>query len=181
MAELSVPVGQQDHVQGSEDAPLTLVEYADFQCPACRMAYPVVKRVQKHFGDALRFVYRHYPLPQHPLASPAAETAEFAAARSRFWEMHDALFERQPELSETLFGELAQGMGLNTKELGEALDEGEYAGRLQTDVDSGDASGVTGTPTFFINGVRHEGEHDVRSLIEAIEAARTSGYAGATG
>lgn len=169
MTELSVPVGAQDHVQGYADAACTLVEYGDFQCPSCRLAYPAVRHVQKHFGERLRFVYRHYPLPQHPLAGPAAETAEFAAKHGKFWAMHDALFERQPELSEQLFGNLAERLGLDTKELGEALDEGEFTPRVEADVKSGDASGVMGTPTFFINGVRHEGGAGATALIEAIE------------
>lgn len=177
MGELAVPVRAQDHVQGKADAPYTLVEYADFQCPSCRMGFAAVRRVQKHFGDRLRFVYRHYPLPQHPLAEPAAESAEFAAANGRFWEMHDALFERQPELSEELFGELAEDLGLPAPALDEALEHGRFAPRVQADVESGDESGVRGTPTFYINGVQHRGEYGASALIEAIEAALVAGPA----
>ena len=91
MPKLSVPVGKQDHIQGSESAVCTLVEYGDYQCPSCRVAFAQMIRVQKHFGDKLRFVFRNFPLGQHPLAEPAAEAAEFAASEGKFWEMHDAL------------------------------------------------------------------------------------------
>lgn len=171
MSKLTVPVNGQDHIQGSADAPLTLVEYGDFQCPTCGQAYPIVKRVQKHFGDRLRFVYRHFPLEQHPFAEPAAETSEFAATQGKFWEMHDGLYENQDELSTELFGELAGELRLDAKALDHALDENEFAERVETDVESGDESGVHGTPTFFINGVQHRGSFDSRSLIEALEGA----------
>jgi protein-disulfide isomerase len=104
MAKLRTPVTSQDHIQGSEYAPLTLVEYGDYECPSCGSAYPIVKRVQEQFGRRLRFIFRNFPLSEiHPHAESAAETAEFAAAQQRFWEMHDLLFENQEQMSEALF------------------------------------------------------------------------------
>ena len=168
--KLSVPVGPQDHVQGEPQAPITLVEYGDYQCPSCRQAFATVHRLQKHFGEQLRFVFRNYPLEQHPFAEPAAEAAEFAAKHGKFWEMHDALYKHQPELGEELFGRLAKELGLDAKALDEALEKGSFAERVETDLESGDKSGVTGTPTFYINGTRYEGGYDPESLIEAMEA-----------
>ena len=170
MPTLTVPVGPQDHTQGSPTAPCTLLEYGDYECPSCRQAYPIVHRLQKHFGDQLRFVFRNFPLEQHELAEPAAETAEFAAAHGKFWEMHDALYKHQPELSEKLFGELAEELGLDAKALASALDQGEFAARIQADLASGEGSGVQGTPTFYINGQRHDGSYDAGTLIEVIES-----------
>jgi protein-disulfide isomerase len=104
MAKLRTPVTSRDHIQGLEDAPLTLVEYGDYECPSCGSAYPIVKRVQEQFGRRLRFIFRNFPLSEiHPHAESAAETAEFAAAQQRFWEMHDLLFENQEQMSEALF------------------------------------------------------------------------------
>lgn len=171
MSHLSVPVHAQDHTQGPEDAPVTLVEYGDFQCPTCGQAYPIVRHVQKHFGDRLRFVYRHFPLEQHPMAEPAAEASEFAETDDRFWEMHDAIYENQDELSTDLLAALAGDLRLNEKGLEKALEQHQFAERIEADMESGDASGVHGTPTFFINGRQHEGSFSAHQLIAAIEAA----------
>ncbi len=171
MAKLTVPVGPKDHAQGNADAPCTLVEYGDYQCPSCAGAYKVVKGVQKHFGKRLRFVFRNFPLEQHPFAEPAAEVAEFAAAHGKFWEMHDALYQHQDELGTKLFGGLAKKLGLDGKELDAALDSGTYAKHVKAELGSGEASGVEGTPTFYINGKRHDGASDEATLVEAIDAA----------
>jgi protein-disulfide isomerase len=171
MSDLTVPVQDQDHIQGSEDAPVTLVEYGDFECPTCGQAYPIVKHVQKHFGDRLRFVYRHFPLPQHTMAEPAAEASEFADTQGKFWAMHDALYENQEDLSTDLFVELAGNLRLNEKALEKALDRTEFAERIEADMESGEDAGVHGTPTFFINGKQHQGSFGVQQLIAAIEAA----------
>src|SRR6266436_5282210 len=113
MAALKVPVTERDHIQGPLDADLTLVEYGDFECPHCGRAYPVVKQVHKHFGDALRFVYRHFPLREiHPSAEEAAEASEFAGASGLFWEMHDLVFENQQALGLPLLAESAEALGL---------------------------------------------------------------------
>ena len=171
MSKLAVPVHADDHTQGSDSALLTLVEYGDFQCPTCGQAYPIVKQVQEHFGDRLRFVFRHYPLEQHPMAEPAAEAAEFAATREKFWQMHDALFENQAELSTDLFTSLAGSLGLNETALERALDRRQFARRIEADVESGDQSGLTGTPTFYINGAQHTGSFGSQALIHALDRA----------
>ena len=118
MATLKVPVGPDDHIQGNPKAPITLVEYGDYECPACGLAYPIVKAVQKHFGRDLRFVFRNSPLAQmHPNAESAAETAEWAASHRRFWEMHDALYENQTMLGLPLYLSLANALQLPEEEL----------------------------------------------------------------
>jgi protein-disulfide isomerase len=174
MSTLKTPVGSEDHLQGDADAECTLVEYGDYECPHCRLAYPIVKRVQRHFGKRLSFVFRNFPLTQiHPYAQAAAETAEFAATQSKFWEMHDLLFENQDRLGDELFPELAAELHLDTAALQDALANGTYTNRVRADFTSGVRSGVNGTPTFFINGQRHNGPADHDHLIEAIEAALT--------
>ena len=171
MSKLAVPVSSQDHIQGPETASLTLVEYGDFQCPSCGDAYVNVKDVQKHFGDRLRFVFRNFPLPMHPFAEPAAETAEFAAAHGNFWQMHDALYENQRHFTAQLFPKLAEKLGLSSTELETALSNHKFKPRVETDLESGEDSQVRGTPTFFINGKQFEGDYDADSLIEALQSA----------
>jgi protein-disulfide isomerase len=171
MAKLKVPVGPADHTLGDEHAPVTLVEYGDYQCPFCGRAHPVVKAVRKHFGKQLRFVYRHFPLTQiHPMAEPAAETAEFAGANGRFWEMHDGLFENQDSLGLPLFAELAQTLKLSSEDLAGALESHEFLPKIKEDFMGGVRSGVNGTPTFFVNGYRYEGMFDFEDLVGAIDA-----------
>lgn len=172
MARLKVPVGPEDHAQGLADAPVTLVEYGDYQCPHCGRAYPIVKALQKSFGKQLRFAFRNFPLREiHPYAEPAAEAAEFAAAHGKFWEMHDLILENQNSLSEQMLGELAQRLTLDRQGLKEALDSGTFAERVQRDFSGGVRSGVNGTPTFFINGVRHDGDFELGTLRAAVSKA----------
>jgi protein-disulfide isomerase len=176
MAKLGTPVTSRDHIQGPEDAPLTLVEYGDYECPSCGSAYPIVKRVQEKFGKRLRFVFRNFPLSEiHPHAESAAETAEFAAAQGRFWEMHDLLFENQEQLSEALYSELVQELGLSPAALRQAIEEGKYKDRVRTDFSSGVRSGVNGTPTFFIKGTRHDGPFDYETLVSALREKNGKG------
>ncbi|HLI75836.1 MAG TPA: thioredoxin domain-containing protein [Acidobacteriaceae bacterium] len=170
MSQLKTAVYDGDHVQGPASAPVTLVEYGDFECPTCGQAYPIVKHVQKHFGDQLRFVFRQFPLEQHPMAEPAAEASEFAAAQGKFWPMHDGLFENQEELGPELFDALAKELHLNPKAMEKALADGEFEDRVTADVEDGEASGVMGTPTFYINGRQHAGSFDAATLIRSIEA-----------
>lgn len=171
MAVLKTPVGPTDHIQGDKNAPITLVEYGDYECPHCGHAHPIVKLVQKHFGKQLRFVYRHFPLTQiHPNAEAAAEAAEFAGAYGLFWPMHDLIFENQPRLGLPLLFELVKKLGLSTSELRSALETGRFAGKVRSDFLSGIRSGVNGTPTFFINGRRHEGTYELEDLVQDIEA-----------
>jgi protein-disulfide isomerase len=172
---LKVAVSDQDHIQGSESAEITLVEYGDYECSHCGEAYAVVKRLQKHYGDALRFVFRNFPLSEsHPLAEPAAESAEFAATHGKFWEMHDGIFEHQSTLSLDLLRSLAKKNGMDTQALTDALDKHTFRERVKKDFGSGLRSGVNGTPTFFINGQRHDTDPDFDGLVKGIEAARAS-------
>jgi protein-disulfide isomerase len=146
------------------------VEFGDYQCPSCGQAYPIVKRVQKHFGKRLSFVFRNFPLSQmHPHAESAAETAEFAGAHDKFWQMHDLLYENQARLGNELFVELAQELHLAPAQLIEALETKEFKARVRADFSGGVRSGVNGTPTFFIHGVRHDGPYDFASLVQAID------------
>jgi protein-disulfide isomerase len=170
MAELKVPVTAEDHCQGDLKAAAILVEYGDYECPHCGHAYPIVKAVQKHFGARLCFVFRNFPLSEmHPNAQGAAETAEFAGANGKFWEMHDGLFENQNELGVELFAALAKKLGLSRPALDAALRDGTYLPRVKADFLGGVRSGVNGTPTFFINGKRHDGSFEFEELVEAIE------------
>jgi len=170
MANLRTPVTPEDHIQGPEDAAVTLVEYGDYECPDCGRAYSIIKRVQKHFGKRLRFVLRNFPLSElHLHAESAAETAEFAGAHGKFWEMHDLLFENQERLSELLYLGLAKELSLAPEALRQALEEGKYKARVRSDFSSGVRSGVNGTPTFFINGKRHDEPFDYDTLVPAIQ------------
>jgi diadenylate cyclase len=173
---LDPPVGEMDHVRGVEDAPVTLVEFGDYECPYCGRAYPVVQEIQRQMGDALRFVYRHLPLDSvHPRARRAAEVAEAAAAQGRFWEMHDLLFENQGALAEEDLRRYARELGLDLLRFEEDLARRRYAGPVEENVRSAVRSGVEGTPTFFINGVRHDGSHDLEPLLAAVEKAASAG------
>ena len=171
-ASLAIPVGEHDRVRGPAEAPITLVEYGDFECPFCGMAYPVVRELGRRLGDRLRVVFRHFPLrDQHPHAQHAAEAAEAAAEQGKFWEMHDALFEHQQALADAHLIRYAAELGLDTNRFRRELTEHRYRDRVQEDVLSGLHSGVRGTPTFFVNGVRHEGRWEIEDLLAAIAAA----------
>ncbi|HEV7675400.1 MAG TPA: thioredoxin domain-containing protein [Candidatus Angelobacter sp.] len=175
MTMLKVPVGPRDHVLGDEHAPVTLVEYGDYECPHCGRAHPIVKEVLRRFGSEVRFVFRHFPLTQiHPFAESAAETAEFAGAHQLFWKMHDGLFENQFRLGLPLFFELTKLLGLSTSELQTALETGAYTPRVRSDFMGGIRSGVNGTPTFFINGHRHDGTYELADLVLSIDNALMS-------
>jgi protein-disulfide isomerase len=170
MSELKVPVTSSDHIEGDEKASITLLEYGDYECPHCGTAYPIVKRVQKHFGKQLRFVFRNFPLVQaHPHAQSAAEAAEFAAAHGKFWEMHDAIYENQRRLNTEVLLELAEGLGLPRQDLAKALKSQQYGDKVRADFMGGVRSGVNGTPTFFINNYRHDGPFDYEDLIAGIK------------
>ncbi len=172
MSNLSIPVSAEDHVQGDLVSGCILVEYGDYECPSCGQAFPIVKRLQKHFGKRLAFVFRNFPLSQmHPWAEPAAEAAEFAADHGKFWEMHDLLYENQESLGDALFLELAETLELPASQLQAAVAEQKYRERVQADFAGGVRSGVNGTPTFFIDGQRHNGPFDFDSLSHAIDRA----------
>lgn len=172
VARLSLPVGPRDHVQGPDGAPVTLVEYGDYECPHCGRAYPIVKEVQRRLGSQLRFVFRNFPLREsHPHAEHAAEAAEAAAAQGKFWEMHDALFEHQRTLDDRHIIGFAETLGLDVPSFEEELRSHAQAARVREDFRSGARSGVNGTPTFFINGVRFEDSWDADTLTDALKAA----------
>jgi len=167
--ELSPTVDpERDHVLGPLDAPVTLVEYGDFECPFCGRAYPAVKRIRRWLGDQLRFVFRHLPRPEHPHARHAAEAAEAAAAQARFWDMHDVLFEHQDALGDRDLVAYASAIGLDVVRFEHDLTSHVYLERVQDDLKSAALSGAHGTPTFFINGVKHEGADTFDDLMGAI-------------
>src|SRR5262249_2022922 len=169
---LTLPVGDRDHTQGAADAPVTLVEYGDYQCPYCGQAYPIIKNVQKHFGARLRFVFRNFPLTEiHHHAEQAALTAESAALHGKFWEMHDLLFLHQDRLSDVDLAKYAGQLGIRSEAFLEDVQSRKIAQRVQEDFMSGVRSGVNGTPTFFINTTRYDGSWDYVDLVEAIDAA----------
>jgi protein-disulfide isomerase len=169
---LMLPVGPRDHSRGPDEAPLTLLEYGDFECPQCRQAYPVVRELERTLGDRLRFVFRHFPITNvHPRAQRAAETAEWAAAQGAFWPMYDSLYESDGRLSDGRLIDIALAIGAPSASLPEAWTAHTFFSRVKEDFLSGLASGVTGTPSFFINGVRHDGAWDLASLTRALESA----------
>jgi protein-disulfide isomerase len=171
---LTPPVSARDHAQGPPDAPVTLVEYGDFECPHCGRAYPIVKAVQARMGNELRFVFRNFPLTKsHEHAEHAAEMAEIAGQDGKFWEMHDLLFEHQDALEdEDLIG-YAASLGIDAKRAAAALAQGLFRDRVREDFASGVKSGVNGTPTFFINGARYDGLLHPTALLEALVLAAT--------
>ena len=162
-----------DHIRGGEDAPVTLVEYGDYECPYCGQAEVVMRELLVSFDDDLRYVWRHLPLNDvHPDAQLAAEAAEAAGAQDAFWEMHDRLLDHQDELTPGDLGSHAEALGLDIDRFWDELRRRRHAGRVEEDVASADASGVAGTPSFFINGKRHTGAYDVDTLTAAVRAAR---------
>jgi len=175
IARLTMPVGKRDHAQGPADAPVTLVEYGDYECPHCGRAYPIVKEVQRRLGSKLRFVFRNFPLKEsHPHAQHAAEAAEAAATHGRFWEMHDILFEHQPALDDSHLSGYAASLGLDARTFAQELRAHKHQARVREDFMSGVRSGVNGTPTFFINGVRFDDSWDADTLTNALKAVATS-------
>jgi Na+/H+ antiporter NhaA/predicted DsbA family dithiol-disulfide isomerase len=162
-----------DHIRGSEEAPVTLVEYGDYECPYCGQAEVAIRQLLDSFGDELRYVWRHLPLTDvHPNAQWAAEATEAAATQGAFWDVHDVLLRHQDELTPLDLGHHAEELGLDVERFWDELRHREHAPRVAEDVASADASGVAGTPTFFINGRRHRGAYDVQTLTEAVQKAR---------
>ena len=156
--QLTPPVSAQDHAAGPDDAPVTLVEYGDYECPYCGMAHPIVKRAQQELGSRLRFVFRNFPLAEaHPHARLAAQAAEAAAAQGKFWEMHDMLFEHQDALEPQDLVGYAEALGLDIPRFERDMEAGTYAKKVRDDFRNGVRSGVNGTPTFFVNGERYDG------------------------
>ena len=174
---LTPPVGESDHLSGPADAPVTLVEYGDFECSSCGRAHLVVQSLQRELGDSLRFVYRHFPRDKHPHAQHAAEAAEAAGVKGKFWEMHDLLFQHQKALEDNDLIAYGSALGLDTEQMASDFGSGRNSGRVRDDFVSGVRSGVNRTPALFINGERFEEAWSdeaafLRALREAAGRAR---------
>ncbi len=172
---LSPPLEETDHLLGERGAELELVMFGDFQCPYCLGAQSVLRRVRERLGERLLFGFRHLPIPErHPLAPLAAEASEAAAAQGQFWEYHDALYAAQPRLSRETMLEVARDLGLDAARMEDEIDSGAHHDRVARDLACAEASGATGTPTFYVNGKRFFGAYDAGSLVEALEAPADS-------
>jgi Na+:H+ antiporter, NhaA family len=168
-ASLQPPLGPDDHVAGPDDAPYELVMYGDFECPYCAASQSILARVRKRLEGELRFAFRHLPLESvHPHARHAAEAAEAAAAQGAFWEMHDALYAARGRLEDGDLVAHARGLGLDAERIGRELAAGEHAARVERDAAGAAALGLTSTPVFFVNGVRHTDSYDAGSLVAAL-------------
>ena len=168
--DLAVPVSKHDHTRGLADAPITLVEYGDYECPYCGAASPFLRGLRRQFGDRLRVVFRNFPRAEiHPHAQLAAEAAEAAGAQGKFWEMHDYLFAHQQALEDADLIRYAGDLGLDVDRFTRELHDHVYAARVRDDVDSGVRSGVSQTPTFFVNGVHQGGVFTVPALMDSLE------------
>jgi len=168
-SKLVLPSAHRDHIRGSIEAPLTLVEYGDYECPYCGEAEPMTRAVQKELGERLCFAFRNFPLVNtHPHAEHAAEAAEAAGAQGHFWEMHDLLFERQEALEDESLWKYASTLSLDVDRLMRDVLSGSYAERLREDYQSGLRNGVNGTPSFFVNGIPFDGELSVKGLLAAL-------------
>ncbi len=176
IAKLILPVDcKRDHCSGSHRAPVTLLEYGDYECPYCGQAYGIIKDIQDKLADRLCFAFRNFPLTQvHPHAQHAAEAAEAAGAQNRFWEMHDLLYENQDALDDYSLREYASELGLDMKRFDFEMMMHVHAPRVREDFRSGIMSGVNGTPTFFLNGIRYDGSWDEESLLASIQNLMTS-------
>jgi protein-disulfide isomerase len=175
-AVLTMPVTEdRDHIRGPADAAVTLVQYGDFECPYCGAAYPIIKEVQARMGERLRFVFRNFPITaSHPHAEQAAEAAEAAAAQGKFWQMHDLLYENQHHLRDQDLRAYAEKLRLDLERFDQEMAEHVHAPRVREDFMSGVRSGVNGTPTFYINGVRHDDSYETETLLVALERAAGS-------
>jgi protein-disulfide isomerase len=177
-AVLTTPVTMdRDHVQGLADAPVTLLLYGDYECPYSGKAYPIVHEVQARMADRLRFVFRNFPITTlHPHAERAAEAAEAAAAQGKFWEMHDVLYENQKRLRDRDLHTYAEQVGLDVERFEKELAEQVHVPRVHEDLMSGVRSGVSGTPTFFMNDVRHDDSYEAETLLEALQRAAVEAH-----
>lgn len=176
--QLTPPVSASDHTAGSNDAPVTLVEYGDYECPHCERAYPIVKAVQRELGGLIRFVFRNFPLGEsHPHARKAAQAAEASAAQGKFWEMHDMLFEHQQALKDSDLVGYAKLLELDTERFARELKTGVYEKLVRDDFLSGIRSGVNGTPTFFLNDKRYDGTWAIEdAFLSALRDAARSAH-----
>jgi protein-disulfide isomerase len=175
-AALTVPVSDRDHIEGPAEAAVTLLEYGDYECPYCGAAYPIIKEVQARMGERLRFVFRNFPIStSHPHAEQAAEAAEAAAAQGTFWPMHDLLYENQKHLRDEDLLAYAERLELDLERFERELAEHVHAERVREDFMSGVRSGVNGTPSFYIDGVRHDDSYETETLLAALERSAAYG------
>ena len=166
-----LPVKEHDHIQGPIDAPCALVEYGDYQCPYCGQAYSIVKQLQQALQDELRFVFRNFPLSQiHPDAVSAARAAEAAALQRKFWGMHDTLYENQDNLDLESLLEYAAELDLDVSKFITDMGSRQVEQHIANDFQGGVRSGVNGTPTFFVNGFRYDGDWSYPSLLNTLQA-----------
>ncbi len=173
MIPLTLPDPDRDHIYGSADGSIRLLEYGDYECPFCAEAQPIIKKIQRRLGDDLLFAFRHFPLTNiHPHSKHAAEAAEAAAAQGSFWGMHDVLFENQDALEDEYLAAYAAELGLDETRLIREVTSSIYAQRIREDFKSGMRGGVNGTPTFFINGERYDGARDLKHLLDALIGQR---------
>jgi protein-disulfide isomerase len=169
MATLKPPVSDRDHRQGDLSTPVILVEYGDFECPHCAVAHQIVKKLELTFEARLTFVFRHFPLAQvHEYARTAAISSEAAAMQGKFWEMHDLIFENQSKLSPVYLLRMAESLGLDMKTFQKDTYDVKLAEKVDADFESGILSGVNGTPSFYINGIKYDGAYDFKSMSAAI-------------
>lgn len=168
---LTLPDPERDHISGSADGSIRLLEYGDYECPFCGEVRPIVKEIQRRLADNLLFAFRNFPLTQiHPHSEHAAEAAEAAGEQGNFWGMHDALFENQGALEDEDLAEYATELGLDVTRLIREVTSSVYAPRIREDFKSGVRAGVNGTPTFFVNGERYDGARDLIHLLNALSA-----------
>lgn len=169
--KLSIPTAKRDHISGALSAPLEIVEYGDYQCPYCGMAYPIIKQIQKALGEKLRLVFRNFPLSDmHENALNAARAAEAAAKQGKFWEMHDMLYENQQQLYPASLDRYAAKLGLDMLQFKKDMIDLDIENRISSDFESGIRSGVNGTPTFFINGQRYDGNWEFEPFLSYLKS-----------
>ena len=171
MSKLKPPVNSSDHIQGNANAPVELVEYGDYQCSHCGRAYPIIKRIQQQMGNQLKFVFRNFPLAEsHPDAMNAALAAEAAALQGKFWQMHDIIYENQQALQEEDLMNYAAQIGLDEDQFAADFGKEEVEQKVEDDFESGVRSGVNGTPSFFINGEKYNGNWDEETLLQHLSS-----------
>jgi protein-disulfide isomerase len=170
MSKLKKAVTDMDHIQGNADAPIELVEYGDYQCPYCGHAYPILKNIQKKLGNNLKFVFRNFPLSEiHPNALNSAVSSEAAGLQHKFWQMHDHLFKHQNRLDDPSLVKYATQLHLNVEQFENDFEKPELVEKVNDDFESGVRSGVNGTPSFFINGEKYNGDWEEEPFIEHLE------------
>ena len=174
---LKYPVNSNDHIQGNKNAPVELVEYGDYECSDCGHAFPIIKRIQQEMGDDLKFIFRNFPLTNsHPHAVNAALAAEAAALQNKFWEMHDTIFKNQKQLDDEDLLSYAEKINLDLNQFKSDIQERELLTKVEADFESGVRSGVNGTPSFFVNGVKFDGDWENNELIHYLKNREFSRY-----